>query len=159
MKKKDFLIYFEYLSVLLFRAIFTLSFVGKLLYPYTFNSYIINFFKYHNISFLLDIIGIDLFLYVILSLTLIVEALLLYSSFTNKKMFYYGTMAFFLMTTLIVLYGYFEGLGGDCGCYGIIFSFDNNLNHLGLNTVFFTISLLLIMLRKKIEFSNEPTVG
>jgi len=155
---KDFLAYTDYLSILIFRIIFIFSFVGKLLYPYTFNSYIISIFKYHEITFLFDFIGIDLSLFIILSLILMAEAFLLYYSFTDKYIFFYGTMAFFFSTTLIVLYGYLVGINGDCGCYGLIFSFDNNETHLVLNILFLMMSLLAIVSRRKTELDKQISI-
>lgn len=135
-----------------FRVLFLVSIVGKIIFPNTVQSYIASFLKttgtskiiYEYLSIKLTIVYF--FIYLVIQLS---EASIIYFSFTQEikfKRLLILLLSFFLFLNMVA---YRLDIPGDCGCFGEVLEFSNDIYKLTFNLFNFMIAVLFILVRQK----------
>lgn len=136
-----------------FVFLFIISIVSKILYPVPFYSFTISIFKYSGIGFIYSYIPSNVIAILLLSLVIFIEVSIIYVFFKDvSRAFIYVFL--FLNTSLIILsVSYILGIPIDCGCFGKIIVFDNDLYHLFFLSVLLILSAVPIV--KKANYSTS----
>lgn len=137
-----------------FRMLFLVSLISKTIFPNSVQSYIASFLKSTGISkIVFETLSINLsIIYFVFYLILqILEVSILYYSFVQEKIFeklITLTITFFLC---ISVFAYMLSIPGDCGCFGEVIEFSNNIYKVIFNLVNLIIVITYIIINKKIK--------
>lgn len=153
---QDHLLYIKSIIKNYFRVLFLVSIVGKIIFPNTVQSYIASFLKNTSISKIIYkhlTIKLTIVYFVIYLVIQLLEASILYFSFTSEKKFeklIVVILSFFLFVTVLVLT---LNIPGDCGCFGEILEFTNDIYKLIFSIFNLMIALIYILIKQK---SKKP---
>lgn len=137
-----------------FRMLFLVSLISKTIFPNSVQSYIASFLKSTGISkIVFETLSINLsVIYFVFYLILqLLEVSILYYSFVQEKIFeklITLTITFFLC---ISVFAYMFNIPGDCGCFGEVIEFSNNIYKVIFNLVNLIIVVTYIVINKKIK--------
>lgn len=137
-----------------FRVLFLVSIVSKIIFPNTVQSYIASFLKttgiskiiYENLSIKLTAVYFVIYLIVQIS-----ETSILYFSFTKEVIFIkimILTLTFFIALSMIA---YKLNIPGDCGCFGDVLEFSNDIYKFIFNLSNLMIAFIYTIIQQKLK--------
>lgn len=151
---QDYLLYIKSIIKNYFRVLFLVSIVGKIIFPSTVQSYIASFLKatgiskiiYENLSIKLTAVYFVIYLIVQIS-----ETSILYFSFTKELVFIKVMilmLTFFLVLSIIAVK---YNIPGDCGCFGDILEFSNDIYKFIFNSSNLIIAFIYTVIRQRLK--------
>jgi len=130
-----------------FLIIFSTSVIAKLIYTYTFYSFLISIFRFLNIDYIFNNIPSKFVVILILSIIIIIEITIIYFSF--KKYFNIINLLFLLISLTVIIFSYSSGIDMDCGCFGKIVVIENQLYHIYFLLFLLTLLFISMILKSK----------
>jgi len=149
---QDYLLFIKSIIKNYFRVLFLISIVGKITFTNTVQSYIASFLKNTSISKIIYKylnIKLTIVYFAIYLIIQLLEVSLLYFSFTSEKKFeklIVAILSFFLFVTVLALK---LNIPGDCGCFGEILEFTNDIYKLIFSIFNLIIALIYILIKQK----------
>ena len=137
------------------RGILSFAVLGKLFYSATFKTSLLSTLKYYSID---QMIPFEWIKYVLLAFYLtiiIVEFLIIMYSFSDPNKYKIISICFWLVIILYNINNYVFNIAGDCGCFGNVIEFKNDLSKIVFNLINAAVFYLSMIHSKEKQSTNN----